>query len=82
VKEPMSGQCTAGTLLCPRCKAAQMAEVTAIAPLLHEPGLIAFECPRCGHLTSIVQPPLIPHMADHGIERCCKNVRGRSDIER
>ena len=27
-----SGQSTAGTLLCSRCKAAQMAEVTAIAP--------------------------------------------------
>ena len=25
-----------------------MAEVTSIAPLLHEPGLIAYECPRCG----------------------------------
>jgi hypothetical protein len=60
VKEPMSGQSTAGTLLCPRCKAAQMAEVTAIAPLLHEPGLIAYECPRCGHLRSIVQPPADP----------------------
>jgi hypothetical protein len=60
VKEPMSGQSTAGTLLCPRCKAAQMAEVTAIAPLLHEPGLIAYECPRCGYLTSVVQPPADP----------------------
>ena len=39
MKEPMLGQGTAGTLLCPRCKAAQMAEFTAIAPLLHEPGL-------------------------------------------
>src|SRR6266403_1635076 len=57
VKEPMSGQSIAGILLCPRCKAAQMAEVTSIAPLLHEPDLIAYECPRCGHLTSIVQPP-------------------------
>ena len=47
MKEPMSGQSTAGTLLCPRCRAAQMTEVTSIAPLLHEPGLIAYECPRC-----------------------------------
>ena len=64
MKEPMSGQSTAGTLLCPRCKAAQMAEVTGIAPLLHKTGLIAYECPRCGHLTNIVQPLL--HMADPG----------------
>ena len=60
MKEPMSGQNTAGTLLCPRCRAAQMTEVTSIAPLLHEPGLVAYECPRCGHLTSIVQPPADP----------------------
>ena len=58
MKEPMSGQSTAGTPLCPRCKATQMVEVTSIAPLLHEPGLIAYECPSCGHR------PLIPHMAD------------------
>ena len=37
-----------------------MAEVTSIAPLLHEPGLIAYECPSCGYLTSIVQPPADP----------------------
>jgi hypothetical protein len=60
MKEPMSGQSIAGVPLCPRCKAAQMAEVTSIAPLLHEPGLIAYECPSCGHLTSIVQPPAEP----------------------
>jgi hypothetical protein len=60
MKEPMSGQSTAGILLCPRCRAAQMTEVTSIAPLLHEPGLVAYECPRCGHLTSIVQPPADP----------------------
>ena len=48
MKEPMSGQSTAGTPLCPRCKATQMVEVTSIAPLLHEPGLIAYECPSCG----------------------------------
>jgi phage FluMu protein Com len=60
MKEPMSGQSTIETLLCPRCRAAQMTEVTSIAPLLHAPGLIAYECPRCGHLTSIVQPPAEP----------------------
>src|ERR1700680_3765396 len=60
MKEPMSGQSTTGTLLCPRCRAAQMTEVTSIAPLLHEPGLVAYECPRCGHLTSVVQPSADP----------------------
>jgi C4-type Zn-finger protein len=56
----MSRQSTARTMPCPRCRAAQMAEITTIAPLLHEPGLIAYECPRCGYLTSTLQPPSDP----------------------
>jgi hypothetical protein len=44
---------------CPRCKA-QMMEVVSIAPMLHEPGLIAYECSKCGYLTSVVQPPTEP----------------------
>lgn len=60
MKEAMSRQSTPSSLLCSRCRAALMTEVTTIAPLLHEPGLIAYECPRCGHLTSIVQPPADP----------------------
>jgi transposase-like protein len=36
---------------CPRCKAT-MSEVVTIAPRDREPGLIAYECPSCGHLSS------------------------------
>jgi hypothetical protein len=35
-----------------------MTEVTSVVPLLHEPGLIAYECSRCGYITSVVQAPL------------------------
>jgi len=40
---------------CPRCKAT-MQEVTRIAPLPKEPGLIACECPACSYLTSFILP--------------------------
>jgi hypothetical protein len=42
---------------CPRCKAAQMAEILTITPLLHEPGLIAFECTDCGYISSMIISP-------------------------
>jgi hypothetical protein len=42
---------------CPRCKAAQMAEILTIAPLLHEPGLIAYECAACGYVSSVIVLP-------------------------
>jgi hypothetical protein len=31
-----------------------MKRVVTIAPVLHEPGLIAYECPGCGYVTSIL----------------------------
>jgi hypothetical protein len=34
-----------------------MAEIVAIAPLVHEPGLIAYECAACGYVTSVIIPP-------------------------
>jgi hypothetical protein len=34
-----------------------MLEVVSIAPTLDEPGLIAYECGKCGHLTSVIQQP-------------------------
>jgi hypothetical protein len=34
-----------------------MTEIVTIAALLHEPGLIAYECPKCGYVMSVVQPP-------------------------
>jgi hypothetical protein len=44
-------QRTSHTALCARCKS-PMKEVMRIAPLRAEPGLIAFECPRCLFVTS------------------------------
>jgi hypothetical protein len=35
-------------------------EVVSIAPTLHEPGLIAYECSNCGYLTSELEPPSEP----------------------
>jgi hypothetical protein len=37
-----------------------MIEIVRIEPLLHEPGLIAYECPKCGHVTSVLQPTADP----------------------
>ena len=75
MKESMSGQSAARTLLCPRCRAAHMVEVTNIAPLLHEPGLIAYECPQCGHLASFSRPlspdTLNPRTATYVLKACC-----------
>ena len=39
---------------CSKC-GTEMKEVTSVAPTLHGPGLIAYECPRCGHLTSVLE---------------------------
>jgi hypothetical protein len=33
-----------------------MQEVVNIAPLRGEPGLIAYQCPACGHVTSEILP--------------------------
>ena len=51
---------------CPRCKAPQMAEVVSIAPQLHEPGLIAYECPRCGYVSSVLVPAPDAHTGSSG----------------
>jgi hypothetical protein len=32
-----------------------MKDVVTIAPLGNEPGLIAYECPKCGHVNSVLQ---------------------------
>jgi hypothetical protein len=34
-----------------------MDEVVSIAPLAGEPGLIAYECPSCGYVTSVLLHP-------------------------
>jgi C4-type Zn-finger protein len=41
---------------CTRCNA-DMIEILTIAPMFHEPGLIAYECPKCGYVTSHLLPP-------------------------
>jgi hypothetical protein len=33
-----------------------MEEVVWIAPVQGDPGLIAYECPSCGHVTSVLTP--------------------------
>ena len=38
---------------CPRC-GAPMDEVVTIAPFGDDPGLIAYECSKCAHLTSML----------------------------
>jgi hypothetical protein len=43
-------------LACSRCGAA-MDEVVRIEPLAGEPGLIAYECPSCGYVTSLFSQP-------------------------
>src|SRR5262245_11226764 len=45
-----------GAVACPRRKA-PMEEVVTIAPAQGDPGLIAYECPSCGYVTSILTPP-------------------------
>jgi hypothetical protein len=37
-----------------------MDEVVRIAPLVDEPGLIAYECPACRYVTSVLWPPSQP----------------------
>jgi len=34
-----------------------MDEVVTIAPVAGEPGLIAYECPNCGYVTSVLVQP-------------------------
>jgi DNA-directed RNA polymerase subunit RPC12/RpoP len=42
---------------CSRCKTT-VVEVVSIAPTQTELGLIAYECPRCGHVGSVLLQPL------------------------
>jgi C4-type Zn-finger protein len=41
---------------CPRCGGSMKAVVT-IQPVGHAPGLIAYECSRCGYVTSELVAP-------------------------
>jgi transposase-like protein len=42
-----------GFLTCPRCRT-RMPEVVTIAPMGRQPGLVAYECPKCAYVTSIL----------------------------
>jgi hypothetical protein len=37
-----------------------MKDVVTIAPVVNEAGLVAYECPKCGHVTSVLVPPSAP----------------------
>ena len=41
---------------CPRCHP-EMKDVVTIAPNAGDPGLIAYECPKCGYVTSELYHP-------------------------
>ena len=44
-----------GSFACPRCKNT-LREVTRVLPLQNEDGLIAYECPACSYVTSVIWP--------------------------
>ena len=44
-----------GRLCLPRCKNT-LREVTKVLPLQNEDGLIAYECPACSYVTSVIWP--------------------------
>ena len=43
-----------------------MKEVLWIDPIQTEPGLIAYECPSCSYITSVLTPPLVAVGSDIG----------------
>jgi uncharacterized Zn finger protein len=53
---------------CPRCKA-PMEEVLRIAPAQTDPGLIAYECPSCGCVTSDLTPSNSQPPGRHTVQR-------------
>ena len=40
-------------LTCPRC-GTKMPKVVTIAPMGRQPGLVAYECPKCVYVTSVL----------------------------
>jgi hypothetical protein len=42
---------------CPRCQTG-MDEIVRIEPTLRDQGLIAYECPKCVYVTSVLLEPL------------------------
>lgn len=52
--------------LCPRCATTRMMETVTIAPFGEKPSLIAYECPKCGHIKGVFQPTPNGHNAATG----------------
>ena len=40
-------------LPCPRCRM-RMSKIVTIAPMGRQPGLLAYECPKCAYVTSVL----------------------------
>jgi hypothetical protein len=51
--KPIEPQCIEPPA-CRKC-GGEMQEIVSIAPTVKEPGLVAYECRRCGHKTSVLQ---------------------------
>jgi predicted RNA-binding Zn-ribbon protein involved in translation (DUF1610 family) len=49
-------------LTCPRC-GTRMPEVVTIAPMGRQPGLVAYECPKCAYVTSVLALSAAGHSA-------------------
>jgi hypothetical protein len=54
---PMSDRAKELRKLCPRCSA-EMRDVVSIAPVVGEPGLIAYECSQCRYVMSELLHPV------------------------
>jgi uncharacterized Zn finger protein len=67
------------TATCPRC-GATMNEVVTIAPVAGEPGLIAYECPNCGYVTSVlVQPKTATNKTPRNTTSSPRDKRGKPE---
>jgi hypothetical protein len=51
-----------------------MKEVVRIAPVQNDPGLIAYECPSCGYVTSVL---IGPQSGDQGKDRPADRRTGK-----
>jgi hypothetical protein len=55
VSDLIKGKRRGSTAACPQCRTT-VDEVVSIAPVAGEPGLIAYECPNCRHVPSMLTP--------------------------
>src|SRR4051812_19534453 len=52
----MAESSTQSSMSCPRCQAG-MDEIVRIEPTVRDQGLIAYECPKCVYVTSVLLKP-------------------------